>query len=175
MWNSVCRLEEIQSPSKKLPPESTPRVVFTGLEPLQVQQYTKVRLHPAERLLSLPAGSHAVALYTPRLQRLYALGGEVAECSQSATHLVASKVTRTIKFLTAMSVVKHTVTPEWLDESWRSQKFVGTSLSSSCSAVCVCVCADLTVWFCCVLQMSRVTLSGMQRQRCCSTSVWRSL
>lgn len=41
---------------------------------------------------------------------------------------MASKVTRTVKFLTAMSVVKHTVTPEWLEESWRSQKFVGTSL-----------------------------------------------
>lgn len=39
----VCyRLEEIQSPSKKLPPESTPRVLFTGFEPAQVQQYTKV-------------------------------------------------------------------------------------------------------------------------------------
>uniref|UniRef100_A0A3Q3B1C9 PAX-interacting protein 1 n=1 Tax=Kryptolebias marmoratus TaxID=37003 RepID=A0A3Q3B1C9_KRYMA len=95
--NKKARMEEIQSPSKKLPPESTPRVVFTGFEPVQVQQYTK---------------------------RLHALGGEVADCSQSATHLVASKVTRTVKFLTAMSVVKHTVTPEWLEESWKSQKFV---------------------------------------------------
>uniref|UniRef100_A0A673A3J3 PAX-interacting protein 1 n=1 Tax=Sphaeramia orbicularis TaxID=375764 RepID=A0A673A3J3_9TELE len=93
----VCRLEEIQSPSKKLPPESTPRVLFTGFEPTQVQQYTK---------------------------RLHALGGEVADSSQKVTHLVASKVTRTVKFLTAMSVVKHVVTPEWLEESWRSQKFV---------------------------------------------------
>uniref|UniRef100_A0AAX7UX15 PAX-interacting protein 1 n=1 Tax=Astatotilapia calliptera TaxID=8154 RepID=A0AAX7UX15_ASTCA len=95
-----CReapLEEIQSPSKKLPPESTPRVMFTGFEPMQVQQYTK---------------------------RLHALGGELADSSQKVTHLVASKVTRTVKFLTAMSVVKHIVTPEWLEESWRSQKFV---------------------------------------------------
>uniref|UniRef100_A0AAQ5Y962 PAX-interacting protein 1 n=1 Tax=Amphiprion ocellaris TaxID=80972 RepID=A0AAQ5Y962_AMPOC len=94
----VCRLEEIQSPSKKLPPESTPRVMFTGFEPMQVQQYTKVKLH--------------------------ALGGEVADSSLKATHLVASKVTRTVKFLTAMSVVKHIISPEWLEESWRSQKFV---------------------------------------------------
>uniref|UniRef100_A0A671UQJ2 PAX-interacting protein 1 n=1 Tax=Sparus aurata TaxID=8175 RepID=A0A671UQJ2_SPAAU len=94
----VCRVEEIQSPSKKLPPESTPRVMFTGFEPSHVQQYTKVKLH--------------------------ALGGEVADSSQEATHLVASKVTRTVKFLTAMSVVKYIVTPEWLEESWRSQKFV---------------------------------------------------
>lgn len=95
--NKKARLEEIQSPSKKLPPESTPRVMFTGFEPMQVQQYTK---------------------------RLHALGGELADSSQKVTHLVASKVTRTVKFLTAMSVVKHIVTPEWLEESWRSQKFV---------------------------------------------------
>lgn len=95
--NKKARLEEMQSPSKKLPPESTPRVVFTGFEPMQVQQYTK---------------------------RLHALGGEVADNSQKVTHLVASKVTRTVKFLTAMSVVKHIVSPDWLEESWRSQKFV---------------------------------------------------
>ncbi|XP_030608412.1 PAX-interacting protein 1 isoform X1 [Archocentrus centrarchus] len=95
--NKKARLEEIQSPSKKLPPESTPRVMFTGFEPMQVQQYTK---------------------------RLHALGGEVADNSQKVTHLVASKVTRTVKFLTAMSVVKHIVSPDWLEESWRSQKFV---------------------------------------------------
>ncbi|XP_014826233.1 PREDICTED: PAX-interacting protein 1 isoform X1 [Poecilia mexicana] len=95
--NKKARLEEIQSPNRKLPPESTPRVMLTGFEPLQVQQYTK---------------------------RLHALGGEVAESSQKATHLLASKVTRTVKFLSAMSVIKHIVTPEWLEESWRSQKFV---------------------------------------------------
>ncbi|KAM7378688.1 hypothetical protein PAMP_004294 [Pampus punctatissimus] len=95
--NKKARLEEIQSPSKKLPPESTPRVLFTGFEPSQVQLYTK---------------------------RLHALGGEMADNSQKVTHLVASKVTRTVKFLTAMSVVKHIITPDWLEESWRSQKFV---------------------------------------------------
>lgn len=62
------------------------------------------------------------------LQKLHALGGEVAESSQKATHLLANKVTRTVKFLTAMSVVKHIITPEWLEESWRSQKFVGESI-----------------------------------------------
>ncbi|XP_051944079.1 PAX-interacting protein 1 [Hippocampus zosterae] len=95
--NKKARLEEIPSPSKKLPPESTPRVIFTGFEPTQVQQYTK---------------------------RLHALGGEVAEGGLKVTHLVASKVKRTVKFLAAMSVAKHIVTPEWLEESWRTQKFV---------------------------------------------------
>lgn len=90
------RLEEIQSPTKKLPPEVTPHVFFTGFEPSQVQQYVK---------------------------RLHALGGELAENAQKCTHLVASKVTRTVKFLTAMSTVRHIVTPDWLEDSWKSQKF----------------------------------------------------
>ncbi|XP_029381392.1 PAX-interacting protein 1 [Echeneis naucrates] len=94
--NKKVRLEEIPCLGKKLPLESTPQVMFTGFEPAQVQQYIK---------------------------RLIALGGEVADPSKKVTHLVASKVTRTVKFLTAMSVVKHIVSPEWLEESWRSQKF----------------------------------------------------
>lgn len=59
------------------------------------------------------------------LQKLYILGGEVAESAQKCTHLIASKVTRTVKFLTAISVVKHIVTPEWLEECFKCQKFVG--------------------------------------------------
>ncbi|MCJ8744747.1 hypothetical protein PDJAM_G00122100 [Pangasius djambal] len=91
------KIEELPTPSKKLPPESTPYVFFTGFEPVQAQQYIK---------------------------RLYELGGEVAESAQKCTHLVAGKVTRTVKFLTAISVVKHIVTPEWLQESWKCQTFV---------------------------------------------------
>lgn len=54
----------------------------------------------------------------------------MADSTQKCTHLVANKVTRTVKFLTAVSVVKHIVTPEWLEESWKSQKFVGESMWS---------------------------------------------
>ncbi|KAG8441313.1 hypothetical protein GDO86_003110 [Hymenochirus boettgeri] len=91
------RIEDLPPPSKKLSPEQTPHVMFTGFDPLQVQQYIK---------------------------KLYILGGEVADSSQKCTHLVANKVTRTVKFLTAISVAKHIVTPEWLDESFKCQKFV---------------------------------------------------
>ncbi|XP_041102802.1 PAX-interacting protein 1-like [Polyodon spathula] len=90
------RVDDLPLPSKKLPPESTPAMLFTGFEPAQVQQYVK---------------------------KLYFLGGEVAESAQKCTHLIASKVTRTVKFLTAMSIVKHIVTPEWLEESFKSQQF----------------------------------------------------
>nr|XP_029479523.1 PAX-interacting protein 1-like [Oncorhynchus nerka] len=95
--NKKPRLEEIEAPTKKLPPESTPYIFFTGFEPTQVQQFMK---------------------------RLHNLGGEIAKSAQKCTHLVANKVTRTVKFLTAMSIVEHIVTPEWLEESWKSQKFV---------------------------------------------------
>uniref|UniRef100_A0A8C3YDH7 PAX-interacting protein 1 n=1 Tax=Catagonus wagneri TaxID=51154 RepID=A0A8C3YDH7_9CETA len=92
-----ARIEDIPPPTKKLTPELTPFVLFTGFEPVQVQQYIK---------------------------KLYILGGEVAESAQKCTHLIASKVTRTVKFLTAVSVVKHIVTPEWLEECFKCQKFI---------------------------------------------------
>ncbi|XP_039328632.2 PAX-interacting protein 1 isoform X7 [Saimiri boliviensis] len=92
-----ARIEDIPPPTKKLTPELTPLVLFTGFEPVQVQQYVK---------------------------KLYILGGEVAESAQKCTHLIASKVTRTVKFLMAISVVKHIVTPEWLEECFRCQKFI---------------------------------------------------
>uniref|UniRef100_A0A8C8G2D2 PAX-interacting protein 1 n=1 Tax=Oncorhynchus tshawytscha TaxID=74940 RepID=A0A8C8G2D2_ONCTS len=93
----LLNIGEIEAPTKKLPPESTPYIFFTGFEPTQVQQFMK---------------------------RLHNLGGEIAKSAQKCTHLVANKVTRTVKFLTAMSIVEHIVTPEWLEESWKSQKFV---------------------------------------------------
>ncbi|XP_033264237.2 PAX-interacting protein 1 isoform X3 [Orcinus orca] len=92
-----ARIEDIPPPTKKLTPELTPFVLFTGFEPVQVQQYIK---------------------------KLYILGGEVAESAQKCTHLISSKVTRTVKFLTAISVVKHIVTPEWLEECFKCQKFI---------------------------------------------------
>uniref|UniRef100_A0A8C7HML6 PAX-interacting protein 1 n=1 Tax=Oncorhynchus kisutch TaxID=8019 RepID=A0A8C7HML6_ONCKI len=118
------QLEEIQSPTKKLPPESTPYIFFTGFEPTQVQQFMK---------------------------RLHNLGGEIAESAQKCTHLVANKVTRTVKFLTAMSIVKHIVTPEWLEESWKSQKFVGT-LNIHCCDHLLFVCSFVECMW--VLRMS---------------------
>ncbi|MEE6467298.1 hypothetical protein FKM82_007196 [Ascaphus truei] len=92
-----ARIEDLPPPTKKLSADMTPHVMFTGFDPTQVQQYIK---------------------------KLYILGGEVADSAQKCTHLVANKVTRTVKFLTAISVAKHIVTPEWLDECFKCQKFV---------------------------------------------------
>lgn len=43
---SPCRIEDIPPPTKKLSPELTPSVLFTGFEPVQVQQYVKVTCQP---------------------------------------------------------------------------------------------------------------------------------
>lgn len=38
----ACRIEDLPAPTKKLTPELTPVVLFTGFEPTQVHQYIKV-------------------------------------------------------------------------------------------------------------------------------------
>lgn len=43
---SLCRIEDIPPPTKKLAPELAPAVLFTGFEPAQVQQYVKVTVRP---------------------------------------------------------------------------------------------------------------------------------
>ncbi|XP_026575675.1 PAX-interacting protein 1 isoform X1 [Pseudonaja textilis] len=91
------RIEDFPTPIKKLPTELTPVVLFTGFEPAQVHHYIK---------------------------KVYILGGNITESAQKCTHVIASKVTRTVKFLTAVSVAKHIVIPEWLEECFKSQKFI---------------------------------------------------
>lgn len=78
-----------------------------------------------EKMKTSSANLFHIVCPSPALQRLYELGGEVVESAQKCTHLVANKVLRTVKFLTAIPVVKHVVTSDWLEESWKSQKFVG--------------------------------------------------
>lgn len=67
-----------------------PRVVFTGLNPTAVRRLT---------------------------DQLKALGGKTADSVKSCTHIVASKIMRTIKFLTGISVCRYIVSPEWIEES----------------------------------------------------------
>jgi len=42
VFHVFCRIEDLPPPTKKLTPELTPLVLFTGFEPMQVQQYIKV-------------------------------------------------------------------------------------------------------------------------------------
>lgn len=43
MSKYICRIEDLPTPTKKLTPELTPVVLFTGFEPTQVHQYIKVQ------------------------------------------------------------------------------------------------------------------------------------
>ncbi|XP_028393848.1 PAX-interacting protein 1-like [Dendronephthya gigantea] len=67
-----------------------PRVVFTGLNPGAVRRLT---------------------------EKLSAMGGDTATSIRSCTHIVASKIMRTIKFLTGISVCRYIVSPQWIDKS----------------------------------------------------------
>ncbi|KAH0627598.1 hypothetical protein JD844_003528 [Phrynosoma platyrhinos] len=90
--------------------------VFNLQEPLAPNQHLVLNLLDAWRV--------PLKVSSELLMKLYILGGEVAESAQKCTHLIASKVTRTVKFLTAISIVKHIVTPDWLEECFKCQTFI---------------------------------------------------
>ena len=52
------------------------------------------------------------------------LGGKVTEVPQTCSHIVAQRVTRTIKFLTGISLCDHIVTLEWVEQSLRAGHFL---------------------------------------------------
>lgn len=54
------------------------------------------------------------------------LGGCVVHSAvMETTHLVANSVLRTVKFLTAVAVVQHVVTSEWIEQSSVASHFLG--------------------------------------------------
>lgn len=73
------------------------RVVFTGLNPPLVRHLTEL---------------------------LRALGGEPADSVKSCTHIVASKIMRTIKFLTGISICPYIVDPLWIEESFQKKYYL---------------------------------------------------
>jgi len=57
-------------------------------------------------------------------QNVVKLKGELAKGVNDCTHLVAPKITRTVKFLSAVSVCKFLVAPSWVDESFEGKSFL---------------------------------------------------
>lgn len=49
----------------------------------------------------------------------------VQSARHGVTHLVARTIARTVKFLSALNVVKHIVTAEWIEQSALENKFLG--------------------------------------------------
>ena len=48
----------------------------------------------------------------------------MTEAAQQCSHIVASRVTRTIKFLTGISLCDHIVMPEWVEQSLTAGHFL---------------------------------------------------
>ena len=48
----------------------------------------------------------------------------MTEAARQCSHIVASRVTRTIKFLTGISLCDHIVTPEWVEQSLTAGHFL---------------------------------------------------
>ncbi|XP_057300521.1 PAX-interacting protein 1-like isoform X2 [Hydractinia symbiolongicarpus] len=57
-------------------------------------------------------------------QNVLKLKGELAKGVNDCTHLVAPKITRTVKFLSAVSICKFLVAPAWVDESFEARNFL---------------------------------------------------
>ena len=60
------------------------------------------------------------------------LGGVVTDKARECTHMVATRVTRTVKFLSGISVCDHIVTPEWVEQSGRGVGFVEEGAFALC-------------------------------------------
>ena len=59
------------------------------------------------------------------------LGGSVKTSCEGCSHLVASGIKRTVKFLAALSTVKHIVTPDWVQQSVTQGRFAGKGIINS--------------------------------------------
>ena len=60
------------------------------------------------------------------------LGMELTDIAQKATHLVMPKLGRTISFLCAISYVKYILKADWIRESSKEKKVLGTHFSGFC-------------------------------------------
>ena len=127
MSGEVCAGREVRKP----------RVIFTGLSSSVVRKLKQVRAVGQLSSVCLPF------LLPSRCQILQSLGGTVTTDPKQSTHLVAprvrrhtltsitvfpsspSQVARTVKFLSAISVCDHVVSPDWLESSMEEGKFVG--------------------------------------------------
>ncbi|XP_072934281.1 uncharacterized protein Ptip [Epargyreus clarus] len=85
-----------QPPAQPPPLQLAPRVLFSA-----------VPQHDAARLAAI----------------VRQLGGLVVTSAAEATHLIMEKLVRTAKLVTCLTTVKHLLTPEWVLESQRLNKF----------------------------------------------------
>lgn len=61
------------------------------------------------------------------MQTIIRFGGKLTDIGRECTHIVSPRVTRTVKFLSGISVCRHIVTPEWVEECGRVGRLVDES------------------------------------------------
>ncbi|GBP00594.1 PAX-interacting protein 1 [Eumeta japonica] len=86
----------VAEPPPPPPLHLAPRVIFSAVSPAEQNKLTVIIRH---------------------------LGGIVVTSAKEASHLVMEKLVRTCKLVACLVTVKHLVTPEWLYESQRLNKF----------------------------------------------------
>ena len=57
-------------------------------------------------------------------QIIVRFGGRLTDIGRECTHIVSPRVTRTVKFLSGISVCRHIITPEWVEECGRAGRLV---------------------------------------------------
>ncbi|PIK57828.1 putative PAX-interacting protein 1 [Apostichopus japonicus] len=85
------------TPVPALDPHKIPKVMFTGIDGQFIPDLSK---------------------------KLEKLGGRVVHDIQKCTHLVTTKVIRTVKFLCGVCCSRHIISPMWIEESYKSRWFL---------------------------------------------------
>ncbi|XP_077979185.1 PAX-interacting protein 1-like, partial [Glandiceps talaboti] len=96
--------DDLSGPAKKMilcrpngEENGKPRILFTGIEPDVVDALT---------------------------ERVKLLGGMVVSSVDQCSHLIASRITRTTKFLASMSVCNFILHPNWISKSFENNTFI---------------------------------------------------
>eukprot|EP00795_Rhopilema_esculentum_P012733 gene12733-3459_t len=106
--------DDTSKSKKRKQPDTTEAIVMTQ-DPASKQRKTEsTEEKPQAFVLFTGLTGPAVNTYTQMLKKMK---GEIAKGVKNCTHLIAPKITRTVKFLSAISVVNHIVTPSWIEES----------------------------------------------------------
>eukprot|EP00794_Sanderia_malayensis_P016834 gene16833-18532_t len=108
---------ESAKPKKRKPSDSSEKIQ-KAVEPSPKQRKPD---NPEEKtkvnVLFTGLTGPAVHTYSQMLKKMK---GEIAKGVKNCTHLIAPKITRTVKFLSAISVVSHIVTPPWIEDSFKA-------------------------------------------------------
>jgi len=109
-------VDENSKSKKRKPSEPSENPAKQAPEPAAKQRKIEPPVDEKPKACVLFTGLTGPAVNT-YAQMLRKMKGEIAKGVKNCTHLIAPKITRTVKFLSAISVVHHIVTPLWIEDS----------------------------------------------------------